>query len=63
MALSPREEDVETEDVLCAAVMPGGGCVVRARDERRGDMGMGSTLCAEKQVCVATGRDDALRGV
>lgn len=24
--------------MLCAAVTPGGGCVVRAREDRRGDM-------------------------
>lgn len=57
MALSPlEEEDVEVEDVLCAAVTPGGGCVVRALDERRGDMGMEASLCTEEQECVAIGR-------
>lgn len=43
-ALSPLEDEVEADEVLCAAVTPGGGCVVRARDERRGDIGIGTAL-------------------
>ena len=62
VALSPlEEEDVEVEDVLCAAVTPGGGCVVRARDERRGDMGMEAMPCAGQQERVAIRKRGVLR--
>lgn len=42
-ARSVRDDETEDEELLCAAPL-GGGWVVRARDERRGDI-----------VCIAIG--------
>ena len=40
---SVRADETEDAEVLAAAGTPGGGCVVRALDERRGDIDPAAT--------------------
>ena len=50
-----RPDETEDEELLCVATL-GGGCVVRARDDRRGDIAgiaVGDVpVCNAGTVCV-----------
>ena len=72
-ARSVRADETEDDELLCVATL-GGGCVVRARDERRGDIvpmaiaslclwAMAKRCVSRREVCEVDGVGCAWKGV